>query len=242
MTNPSYKSHPSADFLKKVYSEIYSSYERMNRILTLGLDRLWRRQAVKIAASSADGGRWLDMCTGTGETAVSLSRIAPEGTRIFAADFSPSMIAQARKKPDAACIMFVNADIHELPFPDESFSLITMSFAARNVNADRDSLIHGFSELRRILKPGGVFVNLETSQPRSPIISKCFHLFVRLVVIKAGKYFSGDNSGYAYLSGSIIKFYSAEELAEILKKAGFGEVSFKRMMMGAVAVHKAGKG
>lgn len=241
MNNPVYKSHPNADFLKKVYSEINSSYERMNRILTLGLDRLWRRKAVKIAASSASGGLWLDMCTGTGETAVSLSRIAPEGTKIFAADFSLSMIAQARKKPEAACIMFVNADIHELPFPDESFNLITMSFAARNVNADRDSIIHGFSELQRILKPGGVFVNLETSQPRSSIIRKCFHIFVRMFVLKAGKYLSGDNSGYAYLSGSIIKFYSAEEMADILKQAGFGEITFQRMMMGATALHKGRK-
>lgn len=232
--------HAHADFLKSVFSEVPATYERINHVLTLGLDRVWRRRAARIAAL-AGGNRWVDMCTGTGEMAVYLSRLAPEGTKIKAVDFSPAMIAEARKKREAAQIEFVSADIHALPFSNESVDLITMSFATRNINVNRESLVHGFAELHRVLKPGGWFVNLETSQPSSGIVRGCFHLYIKLFVAKVGQWLSGSKMGYFYLSETMPRFYPPEVLADIMRQAGFREVSFQRLMLGAAAIHQAQK-
>ena len=232
--------HATTDFLKNVFSEVPATYERVNHVLTLGLDRVWRRRAARIAA--VDGGsQWVDMCTGTGEMAVYLSRLAPGGTRIQAVDFSPAMMAEARKKREAAHIEFVSADIHALPFSSGSVDLITMSFAARNINVNRESLVHGLTELHRVLKPGGRFVNLETSQPPSGLVRNCFHLYVKLFVKQVGSRLSGSKTGYSYLSRTIPRFYPAEVLVDILHQAGFGEVTFRRLMLGVAAIHQARK-
>lgn len=230
------------DFLKKVFSEVPTTYERVNHVLTLGLDRVWRLRAARIAARFGEAGRWVDMCTGTAETAAYLMSLAPAGTRIQAVDFSQAMMAEARKKPEAAHVEFISADIHALPFPDGSVDLVTMSFAARNINIDRESLAHAFTELHRVLKRGGCFVNLETSQPPSVFVRRCFHLYVKLFVEKIGGWLSGSRKGYAYLAGTIPRFYTAETLADILRQAGFEDVTFRRLMFGAAAIHQARKG
>lgn len=230
----------TTDFLKKVFSEVPASYERVNHVLTLGFDTVWRRRAARIAAADG-GGRWVDMCTGTGEMAVYLSRLAPEGTRIQAVDFSQAMLAEARKKPEAKDIDFVSADIKILPFPDESIDLVTMSFAARNINLSRKALVQSFSELHRVLKPGGRLVNLETSQPSSRFARKLFHLYVKLFVKQVGSRISGSKTGYSYLSKTIPRFYPADVLVDILCQAGFGEVTFQRLLFGVAAIHQARK-
>lgn len=231
---------PAANFLQGVFSEVAGTYERINHILTLGLDRVWRQKAARIAASSG-GSRWVDMCTGTGEMAVYLSRLAPRGTKIMAVDFSSSMLAQAAKKPEARRLEFISADIHALPFASGSMDLATMSFATRNINLDLESLIHGFTEIYRVLRPGGTFVNLETSQPVFGPARKIFHLYVKLFVRQLGSRLSGSGAGYAYLSKTIPRFYPAEVLSDILAQAGFGKVIFKRLMFGAAAIHQATK-
>ena len=230
----------TADFIKKIYTEIPKTYELVNHILTLGMDILWRKKAVKIALT-ANSGDWLDMCTGTAEIAIYLQKNAPGGTKIHAADFSPAMVAEARKKPEAQNINFVSADIKALPFPDNSFDLITMSFATRNINLNKEALIKSFSELYRVLKPGGLFVNLETSQPPFRIIRIFFHLYMNFFVAQIGGLISRSKTGYKYLAKSIPLFYSADELAAIMLQAGFDEVTFKRLMLGAAAIHQARK-
>jgi len=225
-------------FVQGVFSEVPATYELVNHVLTLGLDLLWRRRAARIAAM-ADGGQWADMCTGTGEMAVYLSRLAPEGTKIHAIDFSLPMMAKARRKPQAQHINFVAADIRALPFPDESFNLITMSFATRNISLSEDILIQSFAEFYRVLKPGGRFVNLETSRPPSSPIRKCFDLYVRLFVERIGSRISGSTTAYAYLARTIPRFYAAEELADIMRQAGFEKVAFQRLLFGVAAIHQA---
>lgn len=226
--------------IRDVFAEVPATYELANHVLTLGLDVMWRRRAARVA-SRGRGGEWLDMCTGTGETAVYLSRLAPEDTRVRAADFSPAMMAEARRKPEAKDIAFIPADIRALPFSDGSMDLVTMSFATRNVNVNREALVESFAELHRILKPGGRFVSVETSQPPSSFIRKCFHMYVGLFVKRIGTLISGCPAGYAMLSSTIRRFYPAEELADIMKEAGFGKVTFRRMFFGAAAIHEAEK-
>lgn len=230
----------TTDFVKNVFSEVPATYERVNHVLTLGLDTVWRRRTARIAV--ADGGdHWLDVCTGTGEMAVYLSRLAPEGTRIEAVDFSPAMLIEARKKPEAKRIHFIPADIKALPFPDESMDLITMSFATRNINVSTEALVQSFSQLYRVLKSGGRLVNLETSQPSSCFAKKLFHLYVKLFVKQVGGRISGSNTAYSYLSKTIPRFYPADVLADILCQAGFKEVTFKRLLFGVAAIHQARK-
>jgi len=228
----------TAGGVQSMFAEVPATYELVNHVLTLGLDILWRRRAARIAAK-AGGTDWADMCTGTGEMAIYLSRLAPKGTKIFAIDFSSPMMEKARKKPQASGITFVEADIKALPFDDASFDLITMSFATRNINLSRDILARSFAEYYRVLRPGGRFVNLETSRPPFALIRKCFDLYVKLFVKQIGSRISGARTAYAYLAGTIPRFYGAEELAQIMREAGFDSVSFKRLMFGAAAIHQA---
>jgi demethylmenaquinone methyltransferase/2-methoxy-6-polyprenyl-1,4-benzoquinol methylase len=228
----------SATYIQDIFSEVPATYERINHVLTFGLDTLWRRRAVRVALEAA-AGRWVDICTGTGETAISLSHLAPKGTQIHAVDFSLPMIAEAREKPEAAHIDFVPADISALPFPDQSLDLITMSFATRNINSRPEVLLQCYSELYRVLNLGGHFVSLETSQPPNTIVRRCFQLYVRLVVKRVGYWLSGSKRAYAYLASTIPYFYSAEALADILRQSGFGEVTFERLAFGTAAIHHA---
>jgi len=230
----------TANYIKEIFSEVPKTYELVNHVLTFGMDILWRRKAVKIA-STANQGDWLDMCTGTGEIAIYLKRIAPEGTKIHAADFSPAMVAKAQNKTETKNINFVSADIKALPFPDNSFDLITMSFATRNINLNKEVLVKSFAELNRVLKPGGLFVNLETSQPPFWIIRFFFHLYMNLFVAQIGGLISRSKTGYKYLAKSIPLFYSADELADIMLQAGFDKVTYQRLMLGAAAIHQARK-
>jgi len=224
--------------LQKVYSEIPKRYELVNHLITFGTDIYCRRKAADIAA--ADGGSaWLDICCGTGEMAVNLTKRAGNGTAIFAADFSKPMIEIARNKPRTKNINFLLVNAAELPFPDNFFDLITISFATRNLNTTRDILIRTFSEFRRVLKPGGRFINLETSQPTNKIIKKLVHTYVSLTVRQLGTALTGSKAGYAYLANSIPRFYEADELAKILREAGFDKIDYKRLFFGAMAIHKA---
>ncbi len=222
--------------LREIFAEVAETYEKVNHALTLGFDRGWRRAAARRAARRG-GGRWLDVCCGTGEMAENLARRAPGGTEIVALDFSLPMLAHARTKTTARPVAFVLGDVKSLPFPAATFDLVTISFATRNINLSRPVLVATFCEFRRVLKPGGRFVNLETSQPRWGIVRRLFHAYVALLVKRVGARISGSTAGYAYLSATIPKFYGAEELTAILKEAGFASVSFKRLLFGAAAIH-----
>ncbi len=227
-----------SNFVQTVFSQVPATYELANHVLTLGLDIVWRKRTAR-TASKAKTDFWVDMCTGTGETAAYLSRAAPNGTKIFAVDFSLPMLETAKTKPEAKHISFVASDINALPFSDESFDLVTMSFATRNLNLSKDILIKSFSEYYRLLRPGGRFVNLETSQPRATFVRKCFHLYVKLFVKSIGSRISGSKTAYTYLANTIPRFYPPEELSEIMKQAGFEEVTFQRHSLGIVAIHLA---
>jgi len=224
--------------IQKIFSEVPQTYELVNHILTFGMDILWRKKAARIAV--ADGGEmWMDICSGTGEMASYLHRLAPKETRVFAVDFSFPMIRKALEKKEASEITFILSDINILPFPDNTFDLMTISFAVRNINLNREKFLESLTEIHRVLKSGGRFVSVETSQPKSKIIRKLFHGYIRLAVKPIGQIVSGSKSAYTYLSQTIPRFYSAEEFAEIIKEAGFSEVTFERLLFGASAIHKA---
>lgn len=227
--------------LRNIFREVHGTYQLVNHLLTLGLDIRWRRRAARIA-SAAGGSRWLDICTGTGDMARALHRLAGKGTRIYAADFSNHMLEKAREKTRGNGVFFTLSDAASLPFGDDTFDLAVISFSTRNINRGRDKLCAAFREFRRVLRPGGYFINLETSQPDSELVRWFFHLYVRIFVRPVGTAFSGSSKGYAYLSRTIPEFYGREELADILRSSGFERVDCAGMTMGAVAVHTARKG
>ncbi|MCP5102175.1 MAG: ubiquinone/menaquinone biosynthesis methyltransferase [bacterium] len=231
--------------IRKFYSRIWGSYELINTILTFGLDARWRKKTAKLAVeSSPSQERFLDICSGTGQTAVNLSKRLPYPARIVAADFSHQMLNRAARKitrKGIKNISFTIADALHLPFADNSFDIITISFATRNLNEKPGHLLTAFREFHRVLKPGGCFLNLETSQPSSKIIKVFFHLYVKLTVKPIGWLISRSQSSYAYLSSSIRSFYSAPELEAVLVEAGFKTTAYKKFLLGGVALHKATK-
>lgn len=227
--------------IQKIFSKVPHSYELINHILTLGLDIFWRRRTAKIAAME-NGTRWIDICTGTGEMATYLSRFAPKKKRkamIVAADFSLPMIRKGMEKSETNQIVFVLSEVKTLPFRDKTFDLVTISFATRNININRDALIRCLREFYRILKPEGRFVNVETSQPSSLLVRKLFHKYVRFFIKPIGHFFSGSMAGYSYLSHTIPRFYDADKFADLIQQVGFKEVTFDRMLLGVAAIHKA---
>jgi demethylmenaquinone methyltransferase / 2-methoxy-6-polyprenyl-1,4-benzoquinol methylase len=224
--------------LQTLFAEVAPTYERVNRLLTFGLDVLWRKRAARLAAAGG-GSRWMDVCSGTGETASYLLRLAAPDATVVSLDFCPPMMEEAVAKGRAGRLDFVLGDVKALPFADASFDLITLSFATRNINLSRPVLRETFAEFRRVLRPGGRFVNVETSQPRVRLIRAVFHGYIRLAVKRVGSLISGSRAGYAYLGATIPRFYTADELAAILRAAGFAEVSFKRLLFGAAAIHVA---
>jgi demethylmenaquinone methyltransferase/2-methoxy-6-polyprenyl-1,4-benzoquinol methylase len=231
----------TSKFVQKTFTtEVSKSYELVNRLLTFGQDVVWRRRAAREAASYG-GERWADVCTGTGEMAMYLRRLAPEGVRVYAFDFSLPMMTEAIRKPEASGIGFAASDVKRLPLQDNCLDLITISFATRNINLSREVLVETFAEFHRVLRPGGRFVNLETSQPRSAVIRRLFHAFVKLLVRPIGTAISGSSGAYRYLSQTIPRFYGADELSEIMSEAGFTDVSYRTMMFGAAAIHQGVK-
>ncbi|MCX6825904.1 MAG: ubiquinone/menaquinone biosynthesis methyltransferase [candidate division Zixibacteria bacterium] len=226
--------------IKKIFEEVPRTYELVNHILTLGFDILLRKKAAREAVKLG-GTQWLDVCCGTGEMAVNLLRLGRGSSKIFAADFSMPMLGLAHQKPEAAKISFILCDAGILPFKSESFDLITISFATRNINTSRDDLIKTLSEFHRVLRSGGRFVNLETSQPKYWLIRKLMHLYIKLTVRWIGRLISGSKTGYGYLSDTVPRFYTAEEFSDIILRAGFSKVDFKKSFFGAAAIHRGVK-
>ena len=224
--------------IQKIFSEVAETYELVNHVLTLGLDILWRKKAAREAVR-AKGFLWLDVCSGTGEMALNLSRLADEKVKIVSVDFCHPMITRALEKGEIPNLSFVLAESDRLPFPDMAFNLVTISFATRNICPNRGVLVTHLKEFHRVLRPGGHFVNLETSQPSFRIIKRLFHLYIRLTVKQLGFLLSGSKAAYRYLAYTIPRFFPPEEFSSILREAGFARVTHRSLFLGVSAIHTA---
>lgn len=226
--------------VRKVFSEVAHLYELVNHVLTIGLDIPWRKRAAQVAASGG-GALWLEVCSGTGEMAVNLQKLTDSDTKIVVSDFSMPMISKASEKEELRTAAFSLADSQQLPFPDSTFDLVVISFATRNITPNRERLATFLREFHRVLKPGGRFINLETSQPSSTPIRIAFRLYTKQVIRLVGRIISGSKTGYAYLAHTVPRFFNTEALSGILYESGFSEVNFVTMTFGAVAIHRAVK-
>jgi demethylmenaquinone methyltransferase/2-methoxy-6-polyprenyl-1,4-benzoquinol methylase len=230
----------NAQAVCSLFTPIAGGYRRGNRILTFGLDGYWRRRAARIALREPVS-KALDVCTGTGEMAACLCHRGGPTLEVTAVDFNEAMLAEARHFAQSGRILFLNADATRLPFPDEQFDLVTVSFALRNLNVSPERFEACFSELRRVLRPGGRLVTVETSQPPNGLVRRILHAYARMLISALGGWISGARTSYAYLAATIPRFHSAPELAGVMRRVGFRESRFTHLTFGAVAVHESFK-
>jgi demethylmenaquinone methyltransferase/2-methoxy-6-polyprenyl-1,4-benzoquinol methylase len=209
-----------------MFDRIAPVYDVMNRAMTAGLDRRWRR--LTVAAAVHPGDRVLDACCGTGDLAIAALPVARE---VVGLDFSEAMLERARTK--APAVEWVQGDALALPFADASFDAATVGFGVRNL----DDLERGLAELRRVLRPGGRLAILEITRPRGPL-APFYRLWFDVLIPLAGKVLPGG-SAYTYLPASVRRFPGPEELASMLARAGFKSVSFRLLGGGIVALHVA---
>jgi len=217
------------DSVRGMFDRIAPVYDVMNRAMTVGLDRRWRRLAVREVVWPGD--RVLDVCCGTGDLAVEAEW---RGGRVVGLDFSERMLERARRK--SSTVEWVQGDALSLPFGDGTFDAATVGFGVRNL----EDLELGLRELRRILRPGGRLAVLEITQPRGPL-RPFFRIWLDVLVPLAGKILPGGKA-YTYLPASIQRFPGPEDLSAALGSAGFGDVSFRLLGGGVVALHTGAAG
>jgi demethylmenaquinone methyltransferase/2-methoxy-6-polyprenyl-1,4-benzoquinol methylase len=214
------------DAVRRMFDRIAPVYDAMNRTMTAGLDRRWRRLTAHAVVSPGDS--VLDACCGTGDLAIACARA---GGRVTGLDFSEPMLERARRKEPA--FEWVNGDLLALPFADASFDAATVGFGVRNV----DDLERALAELRRVLRAGGRIGILEITRPRG-LLAPFYRFWFDGVVPLLGKVLPGG-SAYAYLPASVRRFPSPEDLAELIAAAGFGNVRYRLFASGIVALHTA---
>lgn len=210
--------------VRSMFDRIAPVYDAMNRVMTAGLDRSWRRLAAEAVVQPGD--RVLDACCGTGDLAVEAER---QGGIVTGLDFAPLMLERARGK--SSTIVWVQGDLLALPFEDDAFDAATVGFGVRNV-ADLDLALR---ELGRVLRPRGRLAVLEITQPRGAL-RVFFSLWFDRVVPLLGKVLPGG-AAYTYLPASVRRFPTAEELVAMLEQAGFEQVRVRLLGGSIVALH-----
>jgi len=227
-----------------MFTAVPHRYDLVNHVITWGLDKRWRRKAARECLASQPG-KVLDLCCGTGDLAINIAQLAENGVELTGVDYSQPMLAIAAKKAEISAgegrISFTCGDAASLPFPDECFDCIGISFAFRNLTYKNPLVRRHIAEILRVLSAGGECVIVETSQPKMKLIRKLFHLYLRWFVFRVGSLVSGNRGAYYYLAESAARFYTSGELKEILVAAGFSQVSFRPLFFGVVGIYVAAK-
>ncbi|MEW6143018.1 MAG: ubiquinone/menaquinone biosynthesis methyltransferase [Chloroflexota bacterium] len=228
--------------LYTMFMAVPPRYDIVNHIVTLGLDIGWRNLAAR-ECLAAGAKTFLDLGCGTGDLALTVSRTAAGTAAIVGLDYSRPMLDRAviKARRRHAVANFIQGDAAALPFPDSSLECVGISFAFRNLTYKNPNTRQYLSEVLRVLRPGGRFVIVESSQPPSAIFNWIFQRYVRWFVRPAGVIVSGNPGAYRYLSESVARFYTATEAVKLLLDAGFSQVTFRRLFFGAAALHIAVK-
>lgn len=219
-------------YVRDMFTAIAPRYDLLNHLLSLNIDRLWRKAAVaRLGWEANPTGTYLDLCAGTLDLAAELARRPQFRGAVLGADFVVPMLARGRSKADRA--VPVAADALSLPFPDAVFDGAMVGFGVRNL-ADLDA---GLSEAARVLKSGARFVILEFATPRFAPLRAAYLLYFRRVLPAIGRAVSKHTDAYSYLPESVLAFPDPDALAARLTAAGFRNVAYHRLTGGIAALH-----
>lgn len=221
--------NPRETSVRKLFSRIARYYDVLNGVISFGLHRGWRRQAMRMLAPQRD---WLclDVCSGTGDFALSAQAA---GCRAIAFDMTPEMLAVARRRSQGTLETVIGDALH-LPFEDSSFDCITLGFGLRHSKEDLPVLLR---ELARVMKPGGRLVSLELSHPPNRLWRFLSNVYIHLFLPVIGGVY--DRDAYLYLSKSLADFPDAPALAQMLRDAGFSQCEYRLLTGGVAAIHLA---
>jgi demethylmenaquinone methyltransferase/2-methoxy-6-polyprenyl-1,4-benzoquinol methylase len=227
--------------VREMFADIATRYDLLNHLLSVNIDRRWRRLVAKklyatlpsIRFSAGRDGRILDVACGTGDLAFTLFESG--SANVVGIDFCRPMLEIARVKASRRSLKvpFIEGDALELPFLDGTFEAATIAFGLRNLT----SVEAGFKELLRVLKPGGRLAVLEFSRPGTPVLGSLFKIYFTKVLPVFGGLISGSRSAYEYLPDSVSRFPDQKELASLMNDAGFEDISFQNLTGGIAALH-----
>lgn len=225
--------------IQQMFGAIAPRYDFLNHLLSFGIDKRWRKTAVRLVKYS-EGGRILDVATGTGDLALEIARATPDSVRVTGADFSQEMVRIGEQKvaasPFSQRVDLRVAPCEDLPFPSNTFDSVTIAFGIRNV-VDRRL---GLAEMWRVLKPSGRMVILEFSTPRSAVFRTLYHLYFRRILPVIGGLFSRYNA-YKYLPDSVMEFPSSEEFCQIMTDIGLKNVRCQPLTFGIASIYTGTK-
>lgn len=221
--------------VKKMFDNIAPDYDKLNHILSLNIDKNWRKKAVRELADEARPLNVLDVACGTGDFTIEIARKVPQGSTVVGVDISDGMIAVGLEKLaklgiDAALEV---ADCEALPYEDNTFDRISVGFGVRNF----EHLELGLSEMYRVLAPGGKLVILELSVPSNAFIRWCYKLYFLKILPFIGGLVSGDRSAYEYLPASVLRFPAPDKFMSIMKSAGFDVVEHRAITLGVCRMY-----
>ncbi|MEP3347186.1 MAG: bifunctional demethylmenaquinone methyltransferase/2-methoxy-6-polyprenyl-1,4-benzoquinol methylase UbiE [Litoreibacter sp.] len=228
-----------AGMVHGVFTNVASKYDIMNDVMSVGIHRIWK-EAMMDWLAPRSGQRLLDVAGGTGDVSFRFLERAGEANAVVL-DMTESMLVEGSKRAEAASLAenldWVVGDAMALPFEDNSFDVYTISFGIRNVTRIPDAL----AEAYRVLRPGGRLMVLEFSQLPNPMMQKAYDLYSFNVIPKMGKMIANDSDSYQYLVESIRQFPDQETFADMIRTAGFENVSYRNMTMGIAALHAGWK-
>lgn len=216
--------------IRRLFNNIASDYDRLNHILSLNIDKGWRRKAVQEIADKESPVKALDVACGTGDFTIEIAKAVANGSEVIGVDISEGMMEIGRKKimkAGVAAEMAV-ADCEALPYDNNTFDRISVGFGVRNF----EHLELGLSEMFRVLKPDGKLVILELSLPSNRFIRSCYLLYFQKVLPFIGGLLSGDRGAYEYLRTSVLRFPAPEKFITMLKSVGFDKVEHKSFTFG----------
>ena len=215
--------------IEQMFSRLVPHYDRMNRLMTGGRDGRWRTLAVEV--SQPQDAVVLDLGAGTGDLSAEFRRQGAD--RVLGFDVSASMLAWAEEKFGRDGIDWLQGDAQHLPLADESFDVVASAFVMRNL----PDLEGSFREMARVLKPGGRLVGLDITHPPNTPWGRVLRFGFEQGVTRVAGLLSGDRSAYRYLPNSLSGYPTADELSAMLESVGLIDVSYRRLSMGAVALH-----
>lgn len=221
-------------YVKQIFSEIAPRYDLINHLLSLNIDRGWRRKAIsQLGVARDQSGRYLDLCSGTMDVATEISTLPGFRGVVIGADFAEPMLRAGLDKARAGKVSPVTADAVQLPLASGQLAGAIVAFGIRNV-AGLDAALR---EAFRVLAPGGRFVILEFSTPRMRALRVVYQTYFHHVLPAIGRLISGHRTAYQYLPRSVANFPVEEELARRMRDAGFEKVSWSSLSFGVAAIH-----